>query len=69
MLDRLGNPSSLPVLLNAAADTDAEVAQAALSALARLPGNEVDADLLARLPAATGKNRQVLITLAGQRHI
>ncbi len=43
--------------------------QAALSALARLPGNEVDADFLARLPAATGKNRQVLITLAGQRHI
>jgi len=45
------------------------VAQAALGALTRLPGNDVEADLLARLPAATGKNRQVLITLAGQRHL
>ena len=69
VLDRLGNVSSVPVLLNAAADPDADLAQAALAALARLPGNEVDADLLARLPAATGKNRQVLILLAGQRHI
>ena len=69
VLDRLGNVSSLPVLLNAASDPDAELAQAALAALARLPGNEVDADLLSRLPAATGKNRQVLVLLAGQRHI
>jgi len=69
VLDRLGNASSVPVLLNAAADSDAELAQAALAALARLPGNEVDAGLLARLPAATGKNRQVLITLAGQRRV
>jgi hypothetical protein len=57
------------VLLNAAADADADVSQAALSALARLPGNDVDTDFLNRLPAAAGKNRQVLITLAGQRHI
>ena len=63
ILDRLGNPASVPVLLDAAADSDADLAQAALAALARLPGNEVDADLLARLPAATGKTRQVLITL------
>ena len=69
VLDRQGTLSSVPVLLKAAADSDAEVAQAALGALTRLPGNGVDADFLARLPAATGKNRQVLITLAGQRHI
>jgi HEAT repeat protein len=69
VLDRLGNVSSLPVLLTVASDPDAELAQAAVAALARLPGNEVDADLLSRLPAATGKNRQVLVLLAGQRHI
>ena len=45
VLDRLGNASSVPVLLTAAADPDADLAQAALAALARLPGNEVDADL------------------------
>jgi HEAT repeat protein len=69
VLDRLGNVSSVPVLLNAAADADADVAQAALSALARLPGNDVDTALSERLATASGKNRQVLITLAGQRHI
>jgi HEAT repeat protein len=68
-LDRRGDVSSVPVLLNAAADADADVSQAALSALARLPGNEVDAALSDRLATASGKNRQVLIILAGQRHI
>ena len=69
ILDRLGNPASVPVLLAAAADSDADLSQAALAALARLSGNEVDAVLLERLPSSTGKARQVLITLAGQRHI
>jgi HEAT repeat protein len=69
ILDRLGNPSSVPVLLVAATDSDAELAQAALAALARLSGNDVDADLLARLPAITGNARRVLIELAGQRHL
>ena len=69
VLDRVGNVSSVPVLLDAAADPDAELAQAALAVLSRLPGNDVDTELLDRLPVATGKNRQVLITLAGQRHI
>ena len=69
ILDRLGNSSSVPVLLVAAADTDADLAQAALAALARLSGSGVDADLLARLPSSTGKTRQVLILLAGQRHL
>ena len=69
VLDRLSNPSSFSVLLQAAADDDADVAKAALRALARLPGNEVDADLLARLPAATGKTRQALIEVAAQRRL
>jgi len=69
ILDRMGKSSSLPVLLTVAADPDPDLAQAALAALARLPGNDVDADLVSRLSAATGKNRQVLILLVGQRHI
>jgi HEAT repeat protein len=69
ILDRLGNPASLPVLLAAAADSDADLSQAALAAVARLSGNEVDTNLLNRFPSSTGKTREVLITLAGQRHI
>jgi HEAT repeat protein len=69
VLERRGNLSSVPVLLQAATSINAEVAKAALGALTRLPGNEVDADLLARLAHATGKQRQVLIDLAGRRRI
>ena len=69
VLMRLGNVSSVPVLLEAAVDNDAELAQAAKLTLTHLPGKDVDADLLARLPQATGKTRQVLIELAGQRQI
>ncbi len=69
ILDRLGNPASVSVLLEAAADSDADLAQAALAALARLPGSGVDAGLLTRLPSSTGKTRRVLIMLAGQRHL
>jgi HEAT repeat protein len=69
VLDRRGDPSAFPALLQAAAAADADISKVALAALARLPGNEVDADLLARLPAATGKTRQALIEVAGQRHL
>jgi HEAT repeat protein len=69
ILDRLGNSASVSVLLGAAADSNADLAQAALAALARLPGSEVDAELLTRLPSTTGKARKVLIELAGQRHL
>jgi HEAT repeat protein len=69
VLQRLGDVSCVPVLLNAAAGDDAELAQTAKATLARLPGRDVDADLLARLPQATGKMRQALIELAGQRQM
>jgi HEAT repeat protein len=69
VLERLGNVSCVPVLLDAAAASDAELSQAAKTVLARLPGKDVDVDLLARLPQASGKTRQALIELAGQRGI
>ena len=67
-LERRGNGSSVPVLLEAAVASDPAVAAAALAALTRLPGNEVDAALLDGLPQATGKMRQTLIELAGRRY-
>ena len=69
VLDRRGDVGTAPVLLEAAASGDEAVSQAAQMALARLPGNQVDADVLTRLPQAAGKMRQALITLAAQRRI
>jgi HEAT repeat protein len=68
-MERFGDASCVPVLLEAAVGADAEIAQAARTALVRLPGSDVDADLAARLPRAKGKARLLLIELAGQRRI
>ncbi|OHB84872.1 MAG: hypothetical protein A2Z38_05910 [Planctomycetes bacterium RBG_19FT_COMBO_48_8] len=59
----------MPILLNAATEDDTELEQAAMETLVRLPGKDVDTDLIARLPQAQGKLKQVLIELAGQRQI
>jgi HEAT repeat protein len=66
-LDRMGNLAAVPTLLNITGETDEDLAKAARVALARIPGKEVDQQLVARLPQATGKLRQALIELAGQR--
>ncbi|MGA2497162.1 MAG: HEAT repeat domain-containing protein [Tepidisphaeraceae bacterium] len=68
-IERIGNVSCVPVLLDAAAGDDAEVSKAAKATLARLIGKDIDADLLARLQKSTGKQRQILIELAEQRRI
>ena len=68
-LARFGNVSCVPVLLEAAVDSDAEVAQKAKGTLTRLPGRDVDADLVTRLAQATGKMRQAVIEVAKQRRI
>jgi hypothetical protein len=59
----------VPALLDIALDADSDVAQAARAAIEDLPGDDVDADLAARLSKATGPMRLVLIQLAGQRRI
>jgi len=69
ILIRLGDVSSVPVLLNAAIENDDKLEQAAMETLVRLPGKDVDSNLLDRLPQARGKPKQVLIDLAGQRQI
>jgi HEAT repeat protein len=68
-LEQSGDAAAIPVLLTAAAEDNAEIAKTAKAALTRLPGKDVDADLSARLPQASGKSRQVLIDLAAQRRI
>lgn len=68
-LERFGNASCVPVLLGAAIEADAELAQAAKVTLLRLPGQDVDAALLAALPKASGKTLQVVIETAGQRRV
>jgi HEAT repeat protein len=69
-LQRQGDASCLPVLLDVAVDNDAELSQAAIAALADLPGKTVDADLTARLTAASGRWTQLaLIKVAGERQI
>ena len=69
ILDRLNQPSSLTVLLEVAADPDKDLAQAAKAAVARLPGEKVDKDLLARMAKSSGQSRQILFELAGRRDI
>jgi HEAT repeat protein len=68
-LERFGSASCIPILLAAASDSDADVAQKARSTMARLPRGEVDAEITARLPKASPKTRAVLIYLAGLRRI
>jgi HEAT repeat protein len=69
ILDRSGDSSALPVLLNDAADEDPEISQPSLAALARLAGNDVDSELFARLQESSGRMRQALMTLAARRGI
>src|SRR5262249_14363080 len=69
VLERIGNAAALPVLLEAAAQDEPELSQKSLTAPARLPGNEIDKDILARLPASSGKMRQALVDVAGRRRI
>ena len=68
-LERMATVACVPVLLDLATDEDRELAQPAKAALVRLPGKEINADLVARMAGATGRLRRVLVELAGQRRI
>ena len=69
LLERLDNLSCIPVLLEAAADTDAALAQTAKASLSRFSGPEVDADLCSRLTQSQGKTKQVVIELITQKKL
>jgi HEAT repeat protein len=69
ILEKLGNASCVPVLLEAAVAADPDLAAKARTVLARMSAPEMDADIVARMPKAEGKLKQVLIELAGVRRI
>jgi len=69
VLENLGNASCVSALLEAAAADDAQLAQAARTSLARLPGKEIDAEIFARLQQSSGKAKQILIELTEQRRV
>ena len=68
-LARVGNASCLPVLLTAAVDADGDLATAAKSTLADLPGENVNSQIVALLAKAQGKQYPLLIQLVGKRRI
>ena len=67
VLRRLGNASSVPLLLELAVDENPALAKTAVESLASLAGKEVDAEIAARLSKAEGKVRLVLLQLVGDR--
>ena len=69
VLKNSGDASSVPTLLEIAAEADDEVTGAARAALAEMPGKEIDAQIVERLPDARGRIRLILIGLVGQRQV
>ncbi len=68
-LARVGDVSCLTSLLQIAIEPDADLAQAAKATLANLPGEKVDAQIVALLPKSEGPSYPVLLQLVGQRRI
>jgi HEAT repeat protein len=57
------------VLLNAAAESDVDIARPAKATLTRMEGKTVDAALLSKLPQSSGTMRQSIIELAALRRV
>lgn len=68
-LRRVGDDSCLAALLRIASEDNADLSQAAKETLAELPGENVDAKIVALLPTAKGKSYPLLIEVVGQRRI
>ncbi len=69
VVGRSTDAAAVPVLLDIAADPDAELAAAAKQSLAGLAGEKINDALVARLPDANGKSLAALIEIIGQRRI
>jgi HEAT repeat protein len=67
VVGRLGDASTIPALLETALDANADISQAAKSALAALGGKNINAELSRRLPTAKGKTLAALIEVLGHR--
>jgi HEAT repeat protein len=68
-LGRVGDASCLSPLMSVVSESDPELAQAAKAALAELPGDKVNQEIVSRLSKAEGKLYPVLIALVGERRI
>ncbi|WP_182865157.1 HEAT repeat domain-containing protein [Rhodopirellula sp. JC639] len=68
-LKRVGDVSSLSVLLDIAAGPDPELSQTAIDTLAEIPSDGVDDRLVALLPDAESDRYPLLIELVGRRRI
>ncbi|HWB11837.1 MAG TPA: PBS lyase [Pirellulales bacterium] len=66
-LGRMGNASCLSSLLQSALESDPDVGQTARAALAELPGEGVDREIVSRLGQASGPMYPLLIELVGKR--
>jgi HEAT repeat protein len=68
-LGRTGDVSTIPLLLAAASDSEAEIVAAAQQAMVALPGNDIDAAVEAAFVSSEGSLRRNLIDVIGQRRI
>ena len=68
-LGRVGNVTCLPPLLEIAVEANDELVQAAKTALADLPGETVNREIVELLSKAQGKTYPLLIEVVGQRRI
>ncbi len=68
-LARVGDVSCLPSLLKSGLESDPDLAAAAKDTLARIPGEPIDAQVVALLPKAEGKMYLLLLQTVGQRRI
>ena len=69
VLNKVGDVSCVPFLLELAGADDLELASAAKVALEELPGDAVDADLVARLDQPADASRGLVIEMVGLRRI
>lgn len=68
-IGRKANVAGVPVLLEVLAENDPALTPAVKVALARLPAERVDAELVSRLPRSSGTARRILLEMAGQRRL
>ena len=68
-LGRVGNATCVSPLLGIAGEADTDLSEAAMTALAELPDQSINKDILSRLPKAEGKVLLALIAVVGQRRI
>lgn len=68
-IGRKGNAAGVAVLLDVMLENNPDLAQAVKVALARLPAERVDAELISRLPGSSGRTRRTLVEMAGQRRL